>query len=306
MIIIDPDEKMIRKKKGDVNQGLGHTISTKGVDRMKMFITDLDGTLFRSDHSFSKNDLDMLEKLGSLGVIRVLATGRSLFSLKRSIPFHLPVDYLIFSTGLGVASYPDPHKHTLKTETLSHEDTKTIASLLENLGVDYMIQDPVPDNHAFAFRHFGRENSDFNTRLDFYKGHYRAISPNIMDLGPSSQFLAMIPGGNGKETLDCLRRTLHAYTVINSSSPFDGKTMWIEIFPKSVSKSKAATWLSNQLKIDRNDIVAVGNDYNDEDLLEWVGQAFVVANSPPDMKKRFSVVASNNHEGVCEAIQAML
>lgn len=271
---------------------------------VKMFITDLDGTLFRSDHSFSTRDIGMLEKLGKMGVTRVLATGRSLFSLQRSIPVPLPVDYLIFSTGLGVAKYPEPHNHTLKTNVLSRDDTHAISTFLDQLGVDYMIQNPVPDNHIFSYRYFSKNNSDFHTRLNYYQGHGQILH-NVDNIGSSSQFLAMVPGKTGPDILRDIRKQLTDFTVINSSSPFDGKTMWIEILPKAASKSKAAQWLSRQLNIQREDIAAVGNDFNDEDLLEWVGRAFVVENSPSAMKERFHVVASNDQDGVSEAVQSL-
>jgi hydroxymethylpyrimidine pyrophosphatase-like HAD family hydrolase len=41
-------------------------------------------------------------------------------------------------------------------------------------------------------------------------------------------------------------------------------------------------------------------------LLEWAGCSFVVDNAPPDLKKRFPVVASNNENGVTEAINRWL
>ena len=45
-----------------------------------MFIMDFDGTLLRSDRTFSSIDLDALRQLGELGIIRTIATGRTLYS----------------------------------------------------------------------------------------------------------------------------------------------------------------------------------------------------------------------------------
>ena len=44
-----------------------------------LFVTDLDGTLLRSDRTFAADDLAALRRLGECGVVRVVATGRSLF-----------------------------------------------------------------------------------------------------------------------------------------------------------------------------------------------------------------------------------
>ncbi len=50
----------------------------------------------------------------------------------------------------------------------------------------------------------------------------------------------------------------------------------------------------------------MGNDFNDLDLLEWARTRFVVANAPPELTQRFPVVASNNDDGVAEAIATWL
>jgi len=52
--------------------------------------------------------------------------------------------------------------------------------------------------------------------------------------------------------------------------------------------------------------MAIGNDYNDQDLLEWAGNAFVTANSPAKLKGLFRPVAANDEGGVAEAIHVWM
>lgn len=267
----------------------------------KMMITDLDGTLFRSNHTVSKTDILTLEGLKDIGVVRVLATGRSLFSIERSIKEQLPVDYLIFSTGAGIASYPDPYKNILKSNFLTADETKEAADFMESLGVDYMIQNRIPENHRFSFRYKSNNNSDFKTRLAFYKGYGSEL--DLQHIGESSQLLVIVPENNGESLFGLIKEGLPRFSVIKATSPFDGKTMWIEIFAKETSKSNAASWLSDHLGISRNDTLAVGNDYNDVDLLLWANSGFVVKNAPSELKTRFQTVASNNNCGVTEAVK---
>ena len=81
-----------------------------------MVITDLDGTLLNSGRIVSPENRRALERLGELGVVRVIATGRSLFSFNKVIERDFPVDYLLFSSGGGhpalgrsiLAGVPDP------------------------------------------------------------------------------------------------------------------------------------------------------------------------------------------------------
>ena len=268
-----------------------------------MFISDLDGTLLRSDRTFSTRDLDALDRLGRMGVTRVLATGRSVFSLKRSVPGPLPFDYLIFSTGLGVAPYPGSTPHIMKTEGLNADQTLDIARQFKDMALDFMIHDPLPDNHTFVYDGPSGSNPDFMTRIGFYEHHCRPMDNGPLCPGPSSQIIAMVPETSGHGIYLELKRRLTAYTVIRTTSPFDGKTLWIEVFPESVSKASAAFWLADHLGIDRRNIAAVGNDYNDESLLCDVEKAYVVENAPEDLKQRFTVVSSNDRHGVSDAVK---
>lgn len=67
---------------------------------------DLDGTLLCSDRTFDAVDLHALKQLGDQGVVRAIATGRSMYSFNTVTDSNLPVDFVIFSTGAGVAQYP--------------------------------------------------------------------------------------------------------------------------------------------------------------------------------------------------------
>ena len=63
----------------------------------------------------------------------------------------------------------------------------------------------------------------------------------------------------------------------------------------------AAAWLASALKIEQANVISVGNDYNDQDLLEWSGKGYLVANGACDLKSHFTLVSSNNHCGVSQA-----
>jgi len=70
-----------------------------------LFILDFDGTLLRSDRTVASEDREALQQLGELGIIRVIATGRSLFSFNTVTISNLPMDFVIFSTGAGLTQY---------------------------------------------------------------------------------------------------------------------------------------------------------------------------------------------------------
>ena len=269
-----------------------------------LFVMDFDGTLLRSDRTVAEEDRDALGRLGDLGIVRVIATGRSLFSFNTVTLSNLPLDFVIFSTGAGVMQY---HGNKLiRTVHLEPREVDRAGQVLKAHRLDFMIHHTIPDNHRFAYYRTNRENVDFERRLELYHRHADKLAEISKGFGPATQLLAVVPARNGTAALEAIRNELVDFNVIQTTSPLDGKSTWIEIFPATVSKSQTAAWLAEELQIDKRLTVSVGNDYNDLDLLEWTESSYVVANAPADLKDRFETVASNNDGGVAQAARRWL
>jgi Cof subfamily protein (haloacid dehalogenase superfamily) len=270
-----------------------------------LFITDLDGTLLRSDGTFSRKDLDALEFLSGCGIKTAIATGRSLYSFVNSPGVDLPIDYVIFTTGAGVVEQKG--KQLVYQRNLSTEMVIRTLDFLEKSMLDFMMHRPVPENHRYAFRRANPENPDFDTRIDRYRefgAPLNSFSPN--GFGEAAQFLAVVPQNETHDALRLVREGLPELSIIRSTSPLDHQSTWIECFHPGVSKGKTAAWLANELGVDHQDTMAIGNDYNDLDLLGWAANSFVVENAPDDLKQQFGQVASNNDGGVAEAAKRWL
>ena len=269
-----------------------------------ILFTDLDGTLIRSDGTISDKDIKTLNLLGEMGIVRVLATGRSLFSFKKSVKTKLPLDYIIFSTGAGICKYPKMDDEIIYRKSLTDDDVEKISSVFEQLGLNYMIHDTVPNNHIFHYKPI-LKSVDFAHRIKVYSKYATPINSNFT-YKDSAQLLSILDNDPNDEVLIEVRKHLKNFNVIKTTSPFDGKSLWIEVFPIDVSKSHGAMWLTEKLGSEKSQTFAIGNDYNDLDLLEWAGGSAVVNNAPKDMKKRFFTVNSNNNSGVTEAINLWL
>ena len=269
-----------------------------------LFIMDFDGTLLRSDRTFSSIDLEALEQLGELGIIRAIATGRSLYSFNTGDIGDLPLDFVIFSMGAGVLQHAGGR--VVRRVSLEPHEVKRACEILKTHRLDFMVHRTIPDNHMFSYFRSNEGNDDFERRLKLYSRFAVPINETTDGFGPATQLLAVVPDRGSAAVLEKVRSELPDYSVIRTTSPLDGKATWIEIFPNAVSKSRTAAWLAKKLKIDNRNIVSVGNDYNDLDLLEWTASSYVVDNAPVDLKNRFSGVASNNDGGVAEAAKRWL
>ena len=105
---------------------------------VKAIIVDLDGTILpnREKH-ISPENTAALEEAARRGVVRILATGRSPYSLHRVLPQGLPIDYMVFSSGAGIMRWRD--KHVLHKQELSKDDTLRIAGILWRHDVNFTI-----------------------------------------------------------------------------------------------------------------------------------------------------------------------
>jgi len=269
-----------------------------------MFITDFDGTLRRSDDQFSAVDLEALEELGTANIVRVIATGRSLASFRHAATMELPVDYIIFSSGAGVVTMSG--LKLVRKVSLAADEVRVAVNILLEAGYNFMIHKPVPDSHVFAYHSAGVPDTDFEWRLSFSKDHSWPLEGRHEDFGPAAQLVAIVPGSKGAMLYEEMKRKLKDFSVIRTTSPLDHRSVWIEIFPKNVSKSHSAAWLAKELGVSRRKTLCVGNDFNDQDILEWAEASYVVANSPAELKKRFPEVASNNSGGVAQAVRLWL
>jgi hydroxymethylpyrimidine pyrophosphatase-like HAD family hydrolase len=267
-----------------------------------MVVTDLDGTLLDSRHGLGVENRRTLEELGRRGIIRVVSTGRSLFSALAALPPDTPIDYLCHSSGAGIVSWPA--REALRVINMAAADAAALTLELLARDVDFMLHFAIPDNHHFYAHRTGRANADFERRLARYSAYSNALSLPLSDPRAMSQALVIEPPpGPGRHAE--LALALPGFQVIRTTSPLDGASTWVEIFPLGVNKAAAARWLRASWH-GEFECVAVGNDYNDLDLLDWADRAFVVGNAPAELCARYATVASNDEAGFSEAVRLAL
>ena len=276
---------------------------------MAMVVTDLDGTLLDARARLGSANRRALERLGETGSLRVVATGRSLYSAEHVLDAEFPIDYLVFSSGAGILEWRG--RELLAAHEMRSEHARGALDLLLSKGLAFMVHLGIPDNHHFYYHRppgqsAGRvagENPDFDRRCQRYADFAQPLDGRVVEGLRVSQFLAIEAPGS-ESHYDALVTELDHLNVVLTTSPLDHRSRWIEIFPPGASKSQAAEWLRARHGVARGDVVAVGNDYNDRDLLEWARHSFVVANAAASLRARYAVVASNDDQGFAAAVAA--
>lgn len=275
----------------------------------KIVITDFDGTLLNDNRQITQANLDMLDRLRHNGITVAIATGRSLASFEGALAdmaldrpvLSLSIDYVIFSTGAGVMDFST--REILFERSLSSDDAAKVAHHFDRLQIDYMIHKSIPDTHHLLHKSFHRDNADFHKRLSMYNTHAVPLGTFNGQFEYITEVLAILPNHNGGKTVSKIQADLPGFSVIPATSPLDHRSLWIEVFHRDVSKSKTAAWLCGRLDIDRDNVTAIGNDYNDKDLLLWAKRGIVVENAPDRLKSMFTVVACNNSSGFAMAVK---
>ena len=281
-----------------------------------LFITDLDGTLLTDNKRISEKDRNRLRKLKSGNIAVAAATGRSLFSFKRLLK-GLPekerevlgdIDYLIFSTGAGILDCTE--NVIINSHSLTVAEARHIAKALHEYSVDHMVHAPIPDTEHFIYSCYNSDNIDFKHRLGLYKEFGTLMTEEswrkIQSYNGATEVLGVLEQKSSEQLIDTLKEQFSDFSVIRATSPLDHISTWLEVFAPGVSKAQSADWLCSKLRVERDQTCSIGNDYNDEDMLDWSANTYVVENSPPALKDSHTVVASNNNSGVSEAIDNWL
>jgi Cof subfamily protein (haloacid dehalogenase superfamily) len=263
-----------------------------------MVVTDLDGTLFQKDHRISRRNYQTLLELGARDIVRVIATGRSLYSAHKILSPGFPIDFLVFSSGAGIMDWGG--QEILFSASMNGREVFLAFDALKRRRLDFMVHRPIPENHHFLYFSSGESNPDFEARCRLYQ-EFAAPGSN----GPpeaACQLVAIEPHFRPASYLSEIREELSLLTVVRTTSPLDGKSGWIEIFSGSVSKAQAAIRLARRLGIREEAVMAIGNDYNDLDLLGWAARSFVVGQAPQELLNLFPAVRSENESDFSEAV----
>jgi len=85
----------------------------------------------------------------------------------------------------------------------------------------------------------------------------------------------------------------------------------VDLLPPGVSKGWALERLAGRLGVDRKETMAIGDNWNDVDMLEWAGQGVMMGNAADDLRtmarlRGWKQAPLNDHDGVAVVLEQML
>jgi hydroxymethylpyrimidine pyrophosphatase-like HAD family hydrolase len=83
----------------------------------------------------------------------------------------------------------------------------------------------------------------------------------------------------------------------------------LDLLPMGVSKGRALERLAEHLGIGRKETMAIGDNWNDVDMLEWAGQGVMMGNAATELRemakaKGWKQAPSNDEDGVAVVLEA--
>jgi hypothetical protein len=83
----------------------------------------------------------------------------------------------------------------------------------------------------------------------------------------------------------------------------------LDLLPPGVSKGWALERLANRLGVDRKATMAIGDNWNDVDMLEWAGQGIIMGNAAVELRtmakmRGWKQAPPNDQEGVAQVLEA--
>lgn len=244
----------------------------------KMILTDLDGTLIRSDGSISEHTKSILKSCRNRGIYVVIATARYWIGAERYIEEIQP-DYEITTDGTLIHRHGE-QIYSCKLET---EDTNRIVQ-------DILARDDKTEITVATGREVLWNSKHISESEKLHKAVYCDYRKPLSC--QANKIVAALP--DYETALEIANKNhcrLQSYRGEN----------WYAFLPETAGKVQAIRELAKILNISPNEIAAFGDDKNDVEMLKMCGTGVAVNNAVPEVKAAADCVTlSNDEDGVAE------
>lgn len=262
-------------------------------DMYKLVALDLDGTLLTSDKKITARTRWAIHQLVEQGAIIVLASGRTLTGIQ-GVLNALSLDsnnvYVIACNGAQIWSAST--QHFISNQLLQAGDVHYIRQWGCRIGMVCYAQ------HTSGLVAEGDKDIPIRaSRYSHLSIHLTADDQLLNTPVPKVMFIDDV------ETINYLSEKLPD-KIKNKYQCVKSEPNYYEMMVKGVNKGNACRVLATYLDILPADILAIGNERNDCEMLRFAGRGIAMGNAD-DVVKRYAddVTTSNDEDGVASAIE---
>ena len=275
--------------------------------RIRLIAIDIDGTLLNSKNELSAANLAALRRAHEDGIEVVLGTGRRhafAMPIAEALGFDL---WMISSNGAVTRSTKDEHFY------IDFLPAKVCRDLCIYMG------DQFRANTVITFERPGKGALIVERTDELTESIQRWIEKNsqfieyivpiesaITDDPIQAMFCGTIPKMELAQAKLLAWKDRGQITVLKTQ--YDHRNLCIvDILNRECSKGHALERFAAARGISRDEIVAIGDNYNDIEMLRLAGHPFIMGNASNELKQNgWPVTLTNDESGVAAALEQVL
>jgi Cof subfamily protein (haloacid dehalogenase superfamily) len=282
---------------------------------IKLVAIDLDGTLLDYFLKISAENIAALKKVKSRGIEVVIATGRDFSdvlalteAIELSSPIILQNGALIRHSQTGEVWFKEPLGKDLAINTIkiarsfptanfihtednitTDEDREKLFNFIADLYVEITEGQVDPEN--------AKEISlKWVSKYTFVEDIIEYCDENVLKVTLIGRSAIL------QNFLENAKKEMGDKVYLTNSFP-----IIIETLSAKASKGKALKYLSERMRVQRDEILAIGDGPNDEDMLEFAGTSIAMANCREELRKIADYITlSCEDNGVAKALEKFL
>ncbi|MDH7577949.1 MAG: Cof-type HAD-IIB family hydrolase [Bacillota bacterium] len=265
------------------------------MENVKLVAIDLDDTLLRDDLTISPRTRAAVQAVKERGIAVTLATGRMFRSARpyaRQLGFDLPL--ITYQGALVKSAFSEEVVYHCP---LSAGVARRVIAFgrLKKVQVNFYLDDELyverVTPRGFHYASFAGVPC-----------HQVADLESLLEQGNPLKLLLIEAEPVLDEFAQELKEILGEEAHLTKSKP-----SYLEVIHPQATKGRALRELAAWLDVGRDEVMALGDSFNDLEMLEFAGVSVAVANARPEVRCRTRYVTlSNNEDGVAVALETFI
>lgn len=296
-------------------------VKKKGRKNMyKLVAIDLDGTMLNSYGEVTENTKRVIKETMKKGVEVIIASGRTMDSIKSIAQEIESNKYMI--AGNGAIVYDIKNQKIIYEKYIPKSKALDIIKICDDNSITYSVytnKTIVAESLRYNILYYYKENlkkEDVKkTSITIVENIYDYIknmdddSEKVMKImicdENKSVFNSIIRKMQEIEELEVLDVSHMSRKVIkNGTEDISIDYFYTEVSMQNVDKWFALEFLIDKLNINKKDVVTIGDNVNDREMIKNAGYGIAMGGSTPKVTEVADFVTDdNNHEGVAKVLE---
>ena len=280
---------------------------------IKLIASDMDGTLLNHNHKIPKENVELINYAKNQGIEFVVATGRAYYEALPALnEKNINCDVISFNGGIVY----DKNGNIISITPMLPKDLYYTIEILKSFDISYQLY---TKNTIYT----KSIETDINAYIDLIRSngydpdveHLRAEAQQKLDVGYITEVenielylnekenppIKIIAISNDISKLENTAKLLSENTSISVTSSGANN---IEIMHKNATKGEALKEIAKIYGINLENAVAIGDNLNDQAMLDIVGYSVAMKNGNTILKEqaKFVTEKTNSEGGVADTI----